>query len=100
MESLTDTTVEIDLNEKTVRELNAALHAPTAKSYKVSNPRGAHSAATGIKHDIDVEIDGDVGYYYAGMHQKGNVTVSGMAARGVGQTMMSGKITVRGDSTR
>jgi len=100
MESLTDTTVEIDLNEKTVRELNAELHAPTAKSYKVSNPRGAHSVATGIKDDIDVEIDGDVGYFCAGMHQKGNVTVSGMAGPGVAENMMSGKIHIKGHASQ
>src|SRR5690625_2076500 len=100
MESLTDTTVKIDLNEKTVRELNAELHAPTAKSYKVSNPHGVHSVATGIKDDIDVEIDGDVGYFCAGMHQKGNVTVNGMAGPGVGENMMSGKVHVKGHASQ
>lgn len=100
MESLTDTTVNIDLNEKTVRDLNAALHAPTAKSYRVANPQGVHSVAVGIKDEIDVEVDGDVGYFCGGMHQKGNLTVSGMAGPGVGENMMSGKIHIKGHASQ
>lgn len=100
MESLTDTTVKFDLNEKTVRELNAELHAPTAKSYQVTNPEGVHSVAVGIQDEIDVEIDGDVGYYCAGMHQKGNVTVTGMAGPGVAENMMSGKVHIQGHASQ
>src|SRR5699024_5282286 len=100
MESITDTTVKIDLNEKNFRELNAQIATPTAKSYKVSNPHGVHSVATGIKDDIDVEIDGDVGYFCAGMHQKGNVTVNGMAGPGVADNMMSGKVHVKGHASQ
>lgn len=100
MESLTDTTVEVDLNEKSVRELNATLHAPTAKSYKVTNPRGVHSVAVGVKDDIDVVIDGDVGYYCAGMHQKGNITITGMAGPGVAENMMSGKVHINGHASQ
>lgn len=100
MESLTGTTVKFDLNEKTVRELNAELHAPTAKSYQVTNPEGVHSVAVGIQDEIDVEIDGDVGYYCAGMHQKGNVTVTGMAGPGVAENMMSGKVHIQGHASQ
>ena len=100
METLTDTTVEIDLAEKTVRELNAELHAPTAKNYRVLNPRGVHSVAAGINDAINVEIDGDVGYFCAGMHKTGNLTVNGMAGPGVAENMMSGKVHIKGHASQ
>src|SRR5699024_975445 len=100
MESLTDTTVKFDLSEKTDRELNAELHAPTAKSYKVTHPEGVHSVAVRIQDENDVEIEGDVGYYCAGMHQKGNLTVTGMAGPGVAENMMSGKVHIQGHASQ
>lgn len=100
MESLTDTTVEVDLSQQTLRELNHQLHNPTAKSYKVLNPRGGHSVAAGVKDAIDVEIDGDVGYFCAGMHQRGNITVNGMAGPGVAENMMSGKVHIKGHASQ
>src|SRR5699024_12251053 len=99
MEALTDTTVEIDLSQSTVRELNAELHAPTSKSYRVSNSRGLHAVAVGLKDEIDVEIDGDVGYYCAGMHQKGNLTIAGMAGPGVAEYIMSSQVPTTGHAS-
>ena len=46
------------------------------------NPRGGHSVAAGVKDPINVEIEGDVGYFCAGMHQHGNITINGMAGPG------------------
>ncbi|HJF15802.1 MAG TPA: glutamate synthase [Enteractinococcus helveticum] len=100
METLTDTTVEYDLSQHTVRELNAELHAPTAKNYKVLKPMGVHSVAVGINDDINVEIDGDVGYFCAGMHKTGKVTVNGMAGPGVAENMMSGVVHVKGHASQ
>jgi len=100
METLTETTVEIDLTEKTLRELNFELHNPTATNYKVLNPRGAHSVAVGVKDHIDVEIDGDVGYYCAGMHQRGTITINGMAGPGVAENMMSGVVHIKGHASQ
>ncbi len=100
METLTDTTVEFDLLDKTVRELNAELHAPTAKNYRVLNPRGAHSIAAGINDEIDVEVDGDVGYFCAGMHKTGRVTINGMAGPGIAENMMSGVVHVKGHASQ
>ena len=100
METLSDTTVEIDLSQKTLRELNSELHNPTASSYKVLNPRGGHSVAVGVKDPIDVEIEGDVGYFCAGMHQRGNITINGMAGPGVAENMMSGVVHVKGHASQ
>ncbi len=100
METLTQTTVEFDLAEKPVRELNQELHNPTATNYKVLNPRGEHSVAVGINDPIEVEIEGDVGYYCAGMHQHGTVTVNGMAGPGVAENMMSGTVHIKGHASQ
>src|SRR5699024_11450146 len=99
METLSDTTVEIDLSQKTLRELNSELHNPTASSYKVLNPRGGHSVAVGVKDPIDVEIEGDVGYFCAGMHHRGTITINGMAGPGDTEYLLSSVVHVKGLAT-
>ena len=44
-----------------------------------------------IDDDIDVLIDGHVGYYCAGMNQQSSVTINGNAGVGIAENMMSGK---------
>ena len=89
-----------DLAALGVRELNAELHAPSACRYHVYNPRGAHSVAVGIHHDIEVHIFGDTGYYCAGMNKGGQVLVEGTVGPGVAENMMSGTVHVRGDASQ
>jgi glutamate synthase domain-containing protein 3 len=80
----------IDLDARSVRELNAALHAPdvasAAPAWRVVNPHGAHALACGIDAPIRVDIDGHAGYYCAGMNQHATVHVHGNAGTGVGET--------------
>jgi glutamate synthase domain-containing protein 3 len=92
-----------DLATVSVRELNAALHAPDAGSYplwRVLNPKGRHSIAAGIDSDITVEIQGHVGYYCAGMNKQATVIVHGNAGVGVAENMMSGMVHIRGDASQ
>lgn len=88
-----------DLAERSVRELNAELHQPQHSRYEVHNPRGAHAVAAGIDAEIDVEIHGSVGYYCAGMHQKGTVRLDGNAGTGFAENMMSGTVRLTGNAT-
>ncbi|WP_375407054.1 protein glxC [uncultured Amnibacterium sp.] len=91
----------VDLAEGGVRALNSALHAAAAGArYRVANPRGAHSVAVGIDTEIDVVVDGHVGYYAAGMHQRGTVTIHGSAGTGLAENMMSGTVHVTGDASQ
>ena len=55
--STTDTAT-VDLATDSVRTLNAELHAPTASSYEVLHPRGAHAVAAGIHDGIAVHVRG------------------------------------------
>jgi len=91
-----------DLSTTRVRELNAALHAldgASPRNWRVLNPEGAHAVAVGIDADVTVEIEGDVGYYCAGMNKLATVRIHGSAGVGLGENMMSGRIEVFGNAS-
>jgi glutamate synthase domain-containing protein 3 len=94
----------IDLASGSVRGLNQALHAldegANVTRWRVLNPRGAHAVAAGVDADVTIEIDGDVGYYCAGMNKRATVIVKGSAGLGLGENMMSGLIYVKGDASQ
>jgi glutamate synthase domain-containing protein 3 len=97
-----ETAVEmVDLATTPLRELNQRLHdlaggKDGSTRWRVLNPRGAHAVACGLDAEIDVEIDGHVGYYCAGMNQRANVRVHGSASTGLAENMMSGTVVVEG----
>jgi glutamate synthase domain-containing protein 3 len=91
----------VDLAVTPLRELNQRLHdvALTGvgpRSWRIVNPRGAHAVACGLDAELDVAIDGHVGYYCAGMNQLANVRVRGNASTGIAENMMSGRVVVEG----
>ena len=89
-----------DLAEATRRKLNQALHdASDGEAFEIANPRGAHAVACGITADIDVVVHGSVGYYCAGMHQRGRVLVEGNASTGLAENIMSGSVHITGNAT-
>ena len=90
----------IDLAATPVRELNQALHASEAASWRVLNPRGAHAVACGIREDLAVDIEGHVGYYCAGMNQLAHVHVRGNVGTGVAENLMSGTVVVDGNASQ
>lgn len=110
MDTLTSASVrEIDLAETTLRSLNNLLQErpvdglePLAadESVVVRNPRGAHAVAVGIDQPRTVTIDGDVGYYAAGMNQRADVLIGGSAGVGVAENMMSGSVRVKGNASQ
>jgi glutamate synthase domain-containing protein 3 len=94
-----------DLAEEPLRELNQRLHdlageTSTPTHLLVRNPRGAHAVACGIDAEIEVEIDGHVGYYCAGMNQKATVRIHGNAGVGLAENMMSGLVVVDGNASQ
>jgi len=95
-------TESVDLAAITVRELNQRLHQlePGASSWRVTNPNGAHSIAVGLDSEAEVEIDGHVGYYCAGMNKLATVRVRGNCGPGVAENVMSGKVVVDGDASQ
>jgi methylamine---glutamate N-methyltransferase subunit B len=92
-----------DLAVDTVRELNRALHvAPDGSEVRivVRNPGGRHAIAVGIDAPYEVEIDGHVGYYCAGMNKLATVRVRGNCGVGVAENMMSGCVVVDGSASQ
>ena len=94
----------IDLAHTPVRELNSALHKLGADTnethWRVLNPRGQHSVAAGVDAPVQVEVEGHVGYYCAGMNKRAHVIVRGNAGQGVAENMMSGQVHVQGDASQ
>jgi glutamate synthase domain-containing protein 3 len=95
-------TVEVvDLETTSVRELNQRLHdlakAPGPRAWRIVNPSGAHALACGLDADVEVEIEGHVGYYCAGMNKLATVRVHGNASTGIAENMMSGLAIVDGN---
>ncbi|RRQ26255.1 protein glxC [Rhodococcus sp. Eu-32] len=94
-------TTTVDAQTAGTRAVNELLTSPEApKSVTVTQPQGAHALACGLDTDIDVTIDGHVGYYCAGMNQKATVTVTGNAGVGVAENMMSGRVHIKGDASQ
>lgn len=91
-----------DLSVDTVRELNQALHAgdPSGERVLVRNPGGRHAVAVGLDGRWEVEIDGHVGYYCAGMNKLATVRVRGNCGVGVAENMMSGVVVVEGSASQ
>jgi glutamate synthase domain-containing protein 3 len=91
---------EFDLARTPLRELNRWLHRDAAREglppVRVLNPDGAHAVACGVDAPIDIEIDGNVGYYVGGMNKQARITVRGNASTGAGENMMSGLIRIQG----
>jgi glutamate synthase domain-containing protein 3 len=101
-----ETAVEVvDLAATPLRELNQRLHdlaggAPGPRRWRILNPSGAHAVACGLDADVEVEIDGHVGYYCAGMNKRATVRVHGNAGTGVAENMMSGTVVVSGNASQ
>jgi methylamine---glutamate N-methyltransferase subunit B len=91
----------VDLAAQTVRELNARLHAAGApERVRVLNPGGRHAIAVGLDAPCEIEIDGHVGYYCAGMNKLATVRVRGNCGVGVAENMMSGTVIVEGSASQ
>jgi glutamate synthase domain-containing protein 3 len=92
----------VDLATTSLRKLNQRLHDVAGggagpRRWRIVNPSGAHAVACGLDADIEVEIDGHVGYYCAGMNKLATVRLHGNASTGIAENMMSGRVEVDGN---
>ncbi len=93
----------VDLAATTVRELNQRLHdlgEGDPSCWRIANPNGAHAIAAGLDAEIEVEVEGHVGYYCAGMNKLATVHVHGNCGTGVAENIMSGAVIVEGDASQ
>jgi methylamine---glutamate N-methyltransferase subunit B len=106
MATETEPAVEVvDLAHTPLRELNARLHAAgqeadAPRRWRVSNPGGRHAIAVGLDAPLEVDVDGHVGYYCAGMNQHAVVRVHGNCGVGVAENIMSGAVIVEGTASQ
>ena len=101
----TVSTETVDLAVTPLRELNQRLHdlaggADPPRHWRILNPNGAHAVACGLDAEIEVEIEGHVGYYAAGMNKRATVRVHGNAGVGVAENMMSGLVVIEGNASQ
>jgi methylamine---glutamate N-methyltransferase subunit B len=94
----------VDLATTPLRELNARLHALAdgadgPRRWRVLHPGGRHAVAVGIDAAVEVDVEGHVGYYCAGMNQRATVRVHGNCGVGVAENMMSGAVAVDGNAS-
>ncbi|WP_019906518.1 protein glxC [Methylobacterium sp. 77] len=93
-----------DLNQAPLRGLNRALHAlrpdTNETHWTITGPDGRHAIAVGLDAPLSVEVEGNVGYYCAGMNKLASVVINGNAGVGVAENMMSGFVHVRGDASQ
>ena len=95
----------VDLETTSVRELNQRLHdlaggASGPRRFRILNPSGAHALACGLDAELEVEIEGHVGYYCAGMNKHATVRVRGNASTGIAENLMSGRVVVEGNASQ
>jgi methylamine---glutamate N-methyltransferase subunit B len=93
----------VDLATTSVRELNQRLHdlEPDRRSqWRIANPNGSHAIAVGLDTEAEVEIEGHVGYYCAGMNKLATVRIAGNCGVGVAENIMSGAVIVDGDASQ
>ncbi len=93
----------VDLAHTPVRKLNAALQALQGSGHepwRITNPQGKHAIAAGLTAAVAVRIEGNVGYYCAGMNQQAQVVVRGNAGVGLAENMMSGSVRIEGDASQ
>jgi glutamate synthase domain-containing protein 3 len=92
----------IDLENESVRELNARLHVgnnnelSAPDEWRVSHPHGKHCLAVGLQTAHKISIEGHAGHYCGVMAQAGNLVICGDADDGLGDSIYEARIYVRG----
>ena len=101
MTTAAGTAVEtVDLDVSPLRELNERLHEPAlAPRWRVLNPAGRHAIAVGVDADVEIDVQGHVGYYCAGMNKRATVRIHGNAGVGLAENIMSGAVVVDGNAS-
>ena len=96
--------MKFDLKKISLSEVNEYLQNYNKKSnnriFKITNPNGNHAICAGLKDDIEVNVDGHAGYYFAGMNMNAKITINGNVGTGVAENMMSGVVHVKGNASQ
>lgn len=94
----------LDFQEIGLREINRTLQGvdplSNERHFSITNPMGQHAIACGLDAPLLIDIQGNVGFYCAGMNQLAEVTINGHAGVGLAENMMSGIVRVKGNASQ
>lgn len=86
--------------ELSVREINAILRdLPDGTAVRITEPRGRHNLAVGLRRRLTVTIAGNAGYFIGGLCDGPDITVEGFVGWSVGENLMSGTVRVGGNAS-
>lgn len=92
--------VTLNCAQSSVREINRTLRGlPAGTSVRIEEPWGAHNLAVGLHTELDITIEGNAGYYIAGLSDGPDVTVNGSVGWGVAENLMRGVVRVNGNAS-
>ncbi len=90
----------LDARAMGVTAVNRELRAQSAGAeVNITEVRGAHNLGVGLTNKIHININGNAGYYLAGLCDGPSFTVNGSVGWGVGENLMSGVVRVRGNAS-
>ncbi len=94
------TEVVLSCAELSSRELNAELRRlPEGSVVRIVQARGMHNIAVGLRHRLDITIEGNAGYYAAGLSDGPDVLIEGSVGWGLAENLMRGVVRVRGNAS-
>jgi len=100
MTAQTDTSMTLDVRALGVTAVNRALRAlPDGADVVLTEVRGAHNLGVGLTNKIHITINGNTGYYAAGLCDGPDFTINGSVGWGAGENLMSGVVRVRGNAS-
>jgi len=92
--------VVLDCGELTTRQINGRLRElPAGSVVRIIGARGTHNLGVGLRHHLDITIEGNAGYYTAGLCVGPDVTVEGSVGWGLAENLMQGVVRVRGSAS-
>ena len=89
---------EIDAEELTPREINSQVKEAAAQYDKIiiRNPNAKHYLVAGVTEDVEIELDGSVGYFGGCMCDGPKIKINGNAGWFVGDNITGGEVIVEG----
>jgi formylmethanofuran dehydrogenase subunit C len=94
------TELSLDCRELSIREVNEQLRAAApGTTVRILEPRGRHNLAVGLRHHLEILIEGNAGYFIGGLCDGPDVTVEGFVGWSVAENLMSGTVRVHGNAS-
>lgn len=89
---------DIDCADLSTREINTLLRGLADGDHvRLTNLDARHNIAVGLHCRAQITLEGDAGYYVAGLCDGPDVVVTGHAGNGAAENLQSGSLTVAGD---